>query len=91
MLEVPGHAEMNKEVPPALELDNQILAAPTDVADTFTLERGCDRLGRIRAREPGVGDDDPVEPATGQARGKPGPDRLDFGELGHVGRLPFRR
>jgi hypothetical protein len=74
---------MDKEVPPALERENQILAAAANVYDAFASQRGCDRFRRLRAGEARVGDLDALERAAGERRRKPGADRLDFRELGH--------
>jgi hypothetical protein len=79
MLERARHPQMNKEVPPALESDNQILAATAHLADALTLERGRDELGGLWSRQPWVADRDALETAPCQRRGEPLTDRLDLG------------
>ena len=75
--------QVNEEVPPALERDNQILASPTNVGDAFALERSCHELGRLRPRQPGIEDHDPLDPLPRQPRREPGADRLDLWQLRH--------
>jgi hypothetical protein len=75
---------MDEEVTPALELDNQILAAAADRPNLLALEGGRDRLRRLGSRESRVGDLDTLEPAPRETRLEPGADRLDFWELGHL-------
>src|SRR6185312_13234799 len=65
------------------ELENQILAATTNVDDILTLELGRDRVGRLGAGQPAVLDRDALEPPPGQAWSEPGADRLDLGKLWH--------
>jgi hypothetical protein len=79
MLDVPGHSQMNEEVPPALEFDNQILAATPYGTDLLSFESGSHYLRRFGARQAWIGDDDPFEPATRQARRQSLADRLDLG------------
>jgi hypothetical protein len=70
---------MDEEVPPALELDNQILAAPVQAADSFALELAGYEVGRLGPGEPRVGDLDALERATNEARLQASADRLDLG------------
>jgi hypothetical protein len=79
VLDVAGHAEMDEEVPATLELDDQILAAPAQAADSFALELACHEVGGLGPGEPRVGDLDALEPATNEARLQASADRLDLG------------
>jgi hypothetical protein len=78
MLDVPRHAEMDKEVPPALERENQILASATDGGYSLALETLGDRLRWLRPGQAWVCDLDALEPAAFESRGQPRPDRLNF-------------
>src|SRR5829696_5642824 len=81
--EAPRHPEVNQENTPALEPNNQILAAPVHALDDLARELGGD-LERIeRANESSVQDLDVVEAAARQGGLQPAPDRLDLGQLGH--------
>ena len=91
MLDVAGHTQVDEEVPPALELDNQIFPATTDRTDPFALQLGGYGLGRLGASEPGIRDLDPLEPSAGQPWCKPRADGLDFRKLGQAPRPPVRR
>jgi len=74
---------MDEEVPPALESDNQILAATANGADLLAFQLGGHQLGRLGSREPRVGDHHALEGAAGEARLESGTNRLDLGKLGH--------
>ena len=79
MLDVPRHSEMDEEVPPALELENQILASPANSADALPFERLGDRLRRLGPGEPWVDDLDAFERPPFEARSQPRADRLHLG------------
>jgi hypothetical protein len=70
---------MDEEVPPALEFDNQILAATAEGADALALQLGRDDRGRLGSREPGVGYLDVLEPTAHEGRLETAADRFDFG------------
>jgi hypothetical protein len=70
---------MDEEVPPALELDNQILAAATKAVDPLTLELGGDDLGRLGPRQPRIGDLDLFEASADEGWLEASADRLHFG------------
>src|SRR3954468_13391063 len=88
MLDVPRHPQVNKEVPPALEPENQILAPPRDGGDALALERGGDGIWWLGPGEPWVADLDTLERPPFQARREARPDRLDLGEFWHALGLP---
>jgi hypothetical protein len=67
---------MDEEVPPAFELDNQILAATAEPTDSLALELVCDQLGRLGPGESGIGDLDLLERPAHEARLEAAPDRL---------------
>jgi hypothetical protein len=69
---------MDQEVPPALELDNQILAATPQPSDSLSLELARDDLGRLGSREPRIDDLDALEPPTHEARLQMPANRLDL-------------
>ena len=79
MLDVPGHTEMNEEVPPALELENQILASPANGDDALPFESLGDGLRRLGPCEPWVDDLDAFERPPLEARSQPRTDRLHLG------------
>src|SRR5919108_4912274 len=83
MEDVPRHPQVDEEVPPALEGENQILAAPAHVGDPLALERLGDGLRRLGPRYPRIEDPDDRESPPGQGGGEPGADGLDLWELGH--------
>jgi hypothetical protein len=78
MLDVPCHAEMDKEVPPALEGENQILASATDGGYSLALESLGDCLRWLRPGQAWVCDLDALECAAFEPRRQPRPDRLDL-------------
>src|SRR6185369_13128073 len=80
---VPRHAEMDKEVSPALERENQILPAPPYGGYSLALELGRDRLGRLRTSKSRVDDLDVLETPTLEPRSQSRADCLDLGKLGH--------
>jgi hypothetical protein len=82
---------MDEEVSPAVELDNQILAATANRADAFAFKLPCYHLGRLGSRESRIGDDHALEGPAREARLESGTDRLDLRKLGHRNRLPVRR
>jgi hypothetical protein len=59
---------MNKEVPPTLELENQILSSPANLGDALPFERLGDGLRRLRPCEPWVDDLDAFERPSLEAR-----------------------
>ena len=79
MLERTCHAQMNEEVTPAFESDNQILATTAHLTHALSFQRGGDKLRRFGPRQPRVADRDALETATGQRRREPLTDRLDLG------------
>jgi hypothetical protein len=91
VLHVARHTKVDEEVPPALELDNQILAATANGADLLAFELGGHQLGRLGSREPRVGYHHTLESAAGEARLESGTNRLDLRKLGQRNRLPVRR
>jgi hypothetical protein len=70
---------MDEEVPPALELDNQILAATAEPIDSLALELGCDHFGWLRPGEPGIDDLDVLERPADETRLEAAADRLHLG------------
>jgi hypothetical protein len=82
---------VDEEVPPALELDNQIFAATANGADLLAFELGGHQLGRLGSRKPRVDDHHALEGTAGEARLEPGTNRLDLRKLGQRNRLPVRR
>jgi hypothetical protein len=70
---------MDEEVAAALELENQILAAPGQSRDALAFESGGNRFGRLGARHARVDDLDVFQPATLEARSQPGANGLDLG------------
>ena len=91
VLDVARHTKVDDEVPPALELDNQIFAATSNGADLLAFELGGHQLRRLGSRKPRVDDHHALEGAAGEARLEPGTNRLDLRKLGHRNRLPVRR
>jgi hypothetical protein len=77
--DVPGHPQVNEEVPPAFEDDNQILASSAHVGYPLPLEGSRHRLGRFGPRQPGIADLDPLERSSRQPRREQRANRLDFG------------
>jgi hypothetical protein len=70
---------MNKEVPPAREDDNQVLAATANVGDVLTVELVSDRLGRLWPGQPAVEDRHPLEGSAAQDGSKGAAYGLDLG------------
>lgn len=91
VLDVARHTKVDEEVPPALELDNQIFAATANGADLLAFELGGHQLGRLGSRKPRVDDHHALEGTAGEARLEPGTNRLDLRKLGQRNRLPVRR
>src|SRR3954469_8895543 len=81
--EVPRHAEVDQENAPALESNNQILAAPLERFDALADELRRDRGRVLRPRQPRVFDLDVLEAASDEHRLEPAANRLDLGQLGH--------
>ena len=79
MLDVPRHTEMDEEVPPALELENQILASSANSENALSFEGLGDGLRRLGPGEPCVDDLDAFECPSLQARSQPRTDRLHLG------------
>ena len=79
MLDVSRHTEMDKEVPPALELENQILASPANSEDALPFECLGDGLRRLGSGEPWVDDLDAFERPPFEARSQSRTDRLHLG------------
>jgi hypothetical protein len=79
MLDGPRHAQMDEEVPPARELDNQILAASSDRSDLLALERGRHGFGRLGPGQPRVDDLDALEAPAHEPWLEMRPDRLHLG------------
>jgi hypothetical protein len=79
MLHIPRHSQVDEEVAPALELQNQILAPPTDRSDALAFERGGNGLGWLGPGQARVVDEHALERSTGERRFEPRADRLDFG------------
>src|ERR671910_112446 len=77
------HPEVDQERSPALEPDDQILAATLDGFDTFSLEVPRDLLRLERPGQPRVADLDTCEAAAAQDRLETRANRLDLGQLGH--------
>jgi hypothetical protein len=69
---------MDEEVPPALELDNQILAAASEAAHPFALELAGDDFGGLGPREPRIGDLDVLERPADETGLEPSANRLDL-------------
>jgi hypothetical protein len=61
---------MNKEVSPALELENQILSSPANLGDAFPFERLGDGLRRLGSCKTWVDDLDAFERPPLEARGE---------------------
>ena len=83
VLEAARHAEVDDEMAPTLELEDQVLAAPAKVADDLAFECRRDQFGRLGPGQPWIVDGDRFEPAADEAGRQPRADRLDFGKLGH--------
>src|SRR2546422_6114415 len=85
--ERPRHPEVNQENTPALEPNNQILAATLERRDLLAGELGR-HLGRILwARQARVGDVDVLEATADEYRRETASDRLDLGQLRHASSL----
>ena len=77
------HTEVNQERPSSSKPNNQVLAPPLDGRNDLTLELSRDLVGIEGARQPSVGDLDPVEPPPHERRLEARADRLDLWELRH--------
>ena len=84
VLDAARHTKVDEEVPPALELDNQILAPTANGADLLAFELGGHELGRLGSRKPRVGDHHALEGAAGEAGLESGTNRLDLRKLGQT-------
>src|SRR6266536_3064482 len=83
----PRHPEVDQENTPALEPNNQLLAAPLKRRDALAGELGR-HLGRVlRSCQPRVRDLDVREPPPDENRLETSPDRLDLGQLRHPSTL----
>src|SRR3989442_3361590 len=83
-LEASRHPEVDQENTPALEPNNQILAAPLDGRDPLTLQFGR-HLGRlVWAHEARVVDAHPVEAPPDERRLELPADALDLRQLRHA-------
>ena len=80
--ELAGHLEVEDERPPALDLDEEHLAAPADSDDAAAAQR----LEPLPPASPEQGREEEVDPRDGpalEARRERTGDRLDFGEFRH--------
>jgi hypothetical protein len=82
--EAPRHPEVNQQNQTAFEPDNYILASSIDGRDLLAFELSGDLPGIEGTRQAFVENLDRDELPAGEDRRQLGPDRLDFGQLGHV-------
>src|SRR2546430_17376601 len=88
-LEASRHPEVDQENTPALEPNNQILAAPLDGRDPLSFQLGR-HLGRlVRAHEARVLDPHPLEAPPAKRALDPPPDALDPRQRRHAANPDF--
>ena len=85
--ETPRHPEVHQEHTPALEPNNQILAATLHRGDALAFELPRDHLRVERPGQPRIVDRDALERAPEQHGLEARANGLDLGQLGHVARL----
>src|SRR5262249_35299900 len=89
--EASGHPQVDEQRKPALEADDEVLAAPLDGHHAVSFELLGHLEQVVRPGEPRVEDLNARERSAGEARLELGPDRLDLGQLGHGGIVGLRR
>ena len=79
----PRHTEVNKESSPALEPNNQILAATIDRCDALAFDLGRHEIGRERTHETGIENGRLRDPSPDEDRCDLSAHGLDLGKLRH--------
>src|SRR5437016_4078692 len=79
----PRHSEVDQERATRLEPNNQILATAIHRRDPLALELARHVVRVERARQPRIGDSDPLQAPPFECRREAQPDPLDLGQFWH--------